>query len=295
MGIRFDEIGQRLRAYRMGKALTADDIAERLGVSRAAVYRIEGGEVVKIETLERLSVLLDTSVASLLGVGTEYYSSSTSYFERMRQVEEQSDQVVAYFSPVSYLLTSEAYAGRLKQTLLEAIPFGLDDRSGQEAEINAVISILNERKEARRHRRLSVINFVNLPEIERWLKIGAVGRFDLSPDELVDRRRAARAEVEHLIKLIESEPMFVQIAVMKDALPNVTFQLFRSSNRTLLGLSPFRLGGELPNVRTGVAMLTGDDEPVRLYEQLVDELWGRAYKGGEAAAKLRAVIERSAA
>jgi hypothetical protein len=61
-----------------------------------------------------------------------------------------------------------------------------------------------------------------------------------------------------------------------------------------LGLSPFRLGGELPNIRTGVAMLTGDEEPVRLYEQLVENLWRRAHKGRDAAAQLRMILERSA-
>ncbi|MGB6957251.1 MAG: helix-turn-helix transcriptional regulator, partial [Bradyrhizobium sp.] len=38
---RFAEIGERLRAYRMGRGLAAEQVAERLGVSRAAVYRIE--------------------------------------------------------------------------------------------------------------------------------------------------------------------------------------------------------------------------------------------------------------
>jgi transcriptional regulator with XRE-family HTH domain len=52
MGIRVDDIGNRLRAYRIGKGLAAEQVAEMLGVSRAAVYRIEAGEVIKIETLE---------------------------------------------------------------------------------------------------------------------------------------------------------------------------------------------------------------------------------------------------
>jgi len=59
-------------------------------------------------------------------------------------------------------------------------------------------------------------------------------------------------------------------------------------------LSPFPLGGELPNIRTGVAMLTADEEPVRLYEKLVERLWRRAHKGREAAHQLRMILERSA-
>ncbi len=291
--IRFDEIGERLKAYRLGRGLLAEDVAERLGISRAAVYRIEGGGVVKIETLERLAVLLETTVASLLGAGVEYYSSPVSYFERMRQVEEQADQVVAHFPPLSYLLTSDNYSAHLRQTLVEALPPHVEGGEAIE-EIDAIIAILDDRKMARRRRRLSVVNFVNLLEIERWLKLGVVGRFDLPVAELGRRRLAARVEVEHLIGLIESEPMGVQIGLIEEALPNITFQLFRMAEKTLLGLSPFRLGGELPNIRSGIAMLTADEQPVRLYEEIADDLWRRALKGSEAAAMLRATLDRSA-
>ena len=291
---RFAEIGERLRAYRMGRGLAAEQVAERLGVSRAAVYRIEAGEVVKIETLDRLANVLETSVGSLLGLGVEYYANAISYFERMRQIEEKSEQVIAHFPPLSYLLTSDNYSRQLKQTLIEAAPSYAEDSKDYETEIDTIVAVLDERKHARDRRHLSVVNFVNMPEIERWLKLGLVGRFDLPANEIIERRLAARAEIEHLIKLIEQEPMGIQIGLIEEPLPNITFQLFRTSERTLLGLSPFRLGGELPNIRTGVAMLTADEEPVRLYEQLVERLWRRAYKGREAAQQLRMILERSA-
>ena len=291
---RFAEIGERLRAYRMGRGLAAEQVAERLGVSRAAVYRIEAGEVVKIETLDRHANVLETSVGSLLGLGVEYYANAISYFERMRQIEEKSEQVIAHFPPLSYLLTSDNYSRQLKQTLIEAAPSYAEDSKDYETEIDTIVAVLDERKHARDRRHLSVVNFVNMPEIERWLKLGLVGRFDLPANEIVERRLAARAEIEHLIQLIEQEPMGIQIGLIEEPLPNITFQLFRTSERTLLGLSPFRLGGELPNIRTGVAMLTADEEPVRLYEQLVERLWRRAHKGREAAQQLRMILERSA-
>lgn len=290
------EIGERLRAYRIARGLAAEQVAERLGVSRAAVYRIEAGEIVKIETLDRLADALETSVGSLLGLGVEYYASAISYFERMRQIEEKSEQVIAHFPPLSYLLTSDNYARQLRQALIEAAPscIDVDDRKAYEAEIDAIIAVLGERKQARSRRHLSVVNFVNMPQIERWLKLGLVGGFNLPQQEVFERRLAARAEIEHLIQLIEREPMGVQIGLIEEPLPNITFQLFRTSERTLLGLSPFRLGGELPNIRTGVATLTGDEEPVRLYERLVEKLWRRAHKGRDAAAQLRMILERSA-
>ena len=48
MTSQFEEIGRRLKANRMGRDLTADAIADELGISRAAVYRIETGGVVKM-------------------------------------------------------------------------------------------------------------------------------------------------------------------------------------------------------------------------------------------------------
>ena len=58
MSMRFTEIGQQLRAYRLESGLRAEEIAARLGVSRAALYRYEKGEVIKLDTIKRLAELL---------------------------------------------------------------------------------------------------------------------------------------------------------------------------------------------------------------------------------------------
>ena len=289
----FSEVGRRLKAHRVNRGQTADEIAGKLGISRAAVYRIEGGDVVKIETLERLASELRISLASLLGVSIEYHSSAISYFERMRQIEEESDQVIAHFPPMSYLLTSEGYPPFLRKMLVESLPTYLTNRSAAMREIDTVIAILNERKRARESHRLSVVNFVTIPEIERLLMLGVVGRFDLPENEIVLRRRAAQAEVEHLASLVRGEPMGIQIALLEETLPNITFQLFRLKNRTTLGLSPFRLGGELPNIRLGLAMVTADMQAVELYEKLAEGLWKRAHKGRDAVKMLESVLARS--
>ena len=88
MTFRYDEIGNRLKAYRLGSGLSADEIANQLGISRTALYRFEKGELAKIETIERLAELLGVSIPTLLGVGIEYIPSAVTYFERMRQIEE---------------------------------------------------------------------------------------------------------------------------------------------------------------------------------------------------------------
>ena len=69
MADRFAEIGERLRAYRTGRGLAADQVAERLGVSRAAIYRIEAGEIVKIETLELDPPRADEVLVRLVATG----------------------------------------------------------------------------------------------------------------------------------------------------------------------------------------------------------------------------------
>ena len=108
MAIRFDDIGNRLKAFRLAAGLSADEIAKRLDISRAALYRFEKGEVAKIETLDKLADLLGVSVPTLLGVGVEYLPSAVAYFERLRQLEETASHIIVLAGPISYLLSSDA-------------------------------------------------------------------------------------------------------------------------------------------------------------------------------------------
>ena len=55
MPVRFDDIGHLLKAFRMGSGMSADQVAQKIGISRAALYRYENGEVAKIDTLDRLA------------------------------------------------------------------------------------------------------------------------------------------------------------------------------------------------------------------------------------------------
>ncbi len=80
MPFRFDDVGNRLKAFRLGSGLSADAVATQIGISRAALYRYEKGEVAKIETLDRMATLLGVSVPTLLGVGVEDMSSAVAFF-----------------------------------------------------------------------------------------------------------------------------------------------------------------------------------------------------------------------
>lgn len=288
---RFQDIGARLKAYRMASGLSSEEVAGRLGLSRAAVYRIESGDVIKIETLERLAELLGTSMASLLDVGVEYHPKAVSYFERMRQLEADADQIVAHFGPLSFLLTTDKYQGHLRQMLLESTPEHLDMKSAEE-QISRLLAILEERKTFFRRRRVSVINLISAPSVQRFLQLGLIGSFNIPRREIPARRRAARLEVENLVDIMSSEPMGVQIGVIEHTMPNVTFQLFRKPTQTVLALSPFRLG-ETPDIQMGVAMITASQEAVSLYESMSADLWARSRKGSDGAALLKQLLDQS--
>jgi transcriptional regulator with XRE-family HTH domain len=286
MAFRYDEIGNRLKAYRMGSGLSADEIAQQLGISRTALYRFEKGELAKIETLDRLAELLGVSIPTLLGVGIEYLPSAVSYFERMRQIEETAEHLMVLSGPISFLLASDDFKSILEEMLTENATSNLSNRQRALGDIPKIMEILRKRKETYRKRRPTIVNLMSAIEIERFLHHGLIGRGDLPEDVVVKRKASARAEIEHFVKLLENPPIGVQIGIVTDTLPHAGFQIFRQPDRKILVLTPFRLGSE-PNVRVGVAMITSAPDALAFHEAAIDEMWGRALKGQAAASLVK--------
>jgi transcriptional regulator with XRE-family HTH domain len=291
MAVRFDDIGNRLKAFRLGSGLSADEIASRLGISRTALYRFEKGELAKIETLERLAELLSVSVPTLLGVGVEYIASAVSYFERMRQIEETCEHIIVLAGPISYLLASDAFDAALGDVLRESIPDTLAGRQRALEAVDEIIAVLRARKDNYRRRQPGIVNLISAVEMEQFLGNGLVGRLGLPESMRRERRALARAEAGHFLALIENEPIGVQIGIVPDTLPHASFQLFREPDRKILALSPFRLG-EQPNIRVGVAMITSAPEALALHEKMAQELWGRALKGAAAVRLMRELLRK---
>jgi transcriptional regulator with XRE-family HTH domain len=289
MAIRFDDIGHRLKAFRLGSGLSADEIADRLDISRTALYRFEKGELAKIETLEKLAELLGVSVPTLLGVGAEYIGSAVAYFERMRQIEETSEHIIVLAGPISYLLASDAFDEALADILRENIPDGAEGRARALAEVDEVMDVLRQRKEAYRRRQPGIVNLISAVEMQNFLRNGLVGRIDLPEKVRRERRALARAEAEHFVALMKDEPIGVQIGIVPDTLPHASFQIFRQPDRQVLALSPFRLGEE-PNIRVGVAMITSAPEALALHDRMAKDLWRRASKGAAAVALMREMM-----
>lgn len=292
MTFRYDEIGNRLKAYRLGSGLSADEIANQLGISRTALYRFEKGELAKIETLERLAELLGVSIPTLLGVGIEYVPSAVTYFERMRQIEETSEHIIVLSGPISFLLASENFETTLEEVLTENVTKEVANRQRALNEIPKIMEILRERKKTYYRRRPTIVNLMSALEIERFLHHGLIGRGGLPEDVVVQRKALARAEIEHFMKLLDDPPIGIQIGIVTDTLPHTGFQLFRLPDRKILMLSPFRLGGE-PNVRVGVAMITSAPDALAFHEAAIDEMWGRALKGQTAANLVRQLLSNT--
>jgi len=295
--IDYEELGFRLRAYRIGASLLDEDVAEKLDVSRAALYRMEQGKIVKIETLERLAQLLGTSMPSLLGVEVEYYPTALGFLERMRQIEQGADRIVAHFEPISLLLASNEYLDHLRIMLLESFPSSPDNKVSSEleahrAEVEGLLNILHERKTVFKKKQPNIVSLIGLRELERFLQTGLIGNINLAQSVRQQRILAARREIQRIAELMENEPMHVQTALVDAAMPASSFQLLYGSNRTVLAVSPFRLG-EMPSIRNGIATLTASPEPVRLYEKMIDRLWKAAYRGKTGAAQLRKLLKRT--
>jgi len=289
LSIDYLSIGQRLRAYRIGASLRAEDIAKHLNISRAAVYRLERGELVKIEVLEKLSQLLNVSISSLLGVEVEYHATALGFFERLRQLESQATQIKAHFDPFSFLLTSPDYLNSLEMMLFESS----ENQQSDNHKISQILAILAERKKAyaQQKEKATINTLIGIPQIEKFLHLGLIGNLNIQPSKKFERVLSARKEILYLIEQLEEQNNLNQVAVVNQALPNQTFQIMYQ-NRTpfSLTMSPFRLG-ELPNIDIGIASVTSTPETIKLYEDVFCTLWERGAKGTHGIDALKTILD----
>jgi len=289
MSMRFTEIGQQLRAYRLESGLRAEEIAARLGVSRAALYRYEKGEVIKLDTIKRLAELLKISPLSLLGIGVEYYNRPVGYFERIRQVEETADQILQLSGPICYLTTSDAYDAALGDAFEEAADQGGAERMAMRSMAEQVLGILSARKRMYSMRRPGIIAMVPLAAVQRLLETGIAAGIPVSDRVRRICRDVAFTEVENMAALMEAEPMGLQFGLLTHTEPSTAFKILRSRDRVSLAINPFRPDTH-PSAQAGVAMITGADEAIAAHQRVAETTWREALKGPAGAAKLRQLV-----
>jgi transcriptional regulator with XRE-family HTH domain len=287
--MRFTEIGQQLRAYRLESGLRAEEIAARLGVSRAALYRYEKGEVIKLDTIKRLAELLKISPLSLLGIGVEYYNRPIGYFERVRQIEETADQILQVNGPVCYLTTSDSYDVALAQAFEEAADQSGSEKAALRATAEQVRGIMAARKRMYQLRKPGIICMIAASRLQQFLETGVAASVQLSERARRICRQVALQEVENIASLMEAEPMGLQFGLLPTTEPSGSFKILRARDRASLAVNPFRPDTH-PAAPAGVAMITGADEAIAAHQRVAEAQWREAIKGAAAAVRVRQII-----
>jgi transcriptional regulator with XRE-family HTH domain len=283
--MRFADIGQQLRAYRLESGLRAEEIAARLGVSRAALYRYEKGEVIKLDTIRRLAELLKISPLSLLGIGVEYFSRPVAFQERLRQVEEQADQILIVGGAVVYQTTTDAYDGALAEAWTEAADASTE-RQVARAAADQMLGLLTARKKLHASRRPTIIAILGEAAIARMLHEG------VAPGATVPARSrqrclaAARTEAEAIATMMESVPIGLQIGLAANAEPAGSFMVLRGRERAHVVASPFPADTPLGN-GIGVSSITAAEEAVAAHQRVAEAAWRDALKGAAGAQRVR--------
>lgn len=283
----FRAIGERLKAYRQQLNMSADEVAEAIGVSRALLHRYEAGNIVKLDTLEKFARVYGMSPSTLLGLGTEYLTDGFRFFERVANLEEHAERVSVVFGPLIYVLSSPGYDKSLARSLHD--PQDIDPLTP--AEGKRLLQVLERRKAIFRFRQPAMVNIVPLGSIERYLANGLAVTADKPYTERAALRREAAREISHMAELIASPPMHVQIGLTTRPLPTAGYQIIHTKGRRYLVNSPFRIG-QPTNFRYGVGTITEDPEALDKHDRLTNALWETSLKGSEATNELQRMIRR---
>ncbi|MGG5808228.1 helix-turn-helix domain-containing protein [Falsiroseomonas sp. CW058] len=287
--MRFADIGQQLRAYRLESGLRAEEIAARLGVSRAALYRYEKGEVIKLDTIRRLAELLKISPLSLLGIGVEYFARPLAFQERLRQVEEGADQILMVGGAVCYQTTSDAYDGAIAEAWTEGADAAAE-RLQARASADQALGLLAARKKLHAARRPTIIAILGEGALTRLLQGGVAAGLPV-PERTRQRcLAAARTEAEAIAAMMESVPIGVQLGLASGVEPSGGFMVLRGRERAHVVASPFAADTP-PNAGLGVASITAADEAVAAHQRVAESAWRDALKGAAAAARVRDLIK----
>ena len=286
--MKFADIGQQLRAYRLESGLRAEEIAARLGVSRAALYRYEKGEVIKLDTVRRLAELLKISPLSLLGIGVEYFARPVAFLERLRQIEEQAEQIILFGGALCHQTSTEAFDAAVAEAWTEAADASAD-RFAARATAEQCLGLLGMRRRAQQQRRANVLAILSEASMQRFLTDGVAGGLAVPDRVRAHCRAVALSEAESMAGLMESVPIGVQIGLLAGPDPAGSFMVLRGRDRANVIGAPFAPDAA-PFAAAGVASIIGADDAIAIHQRVAESAWRDALKGADAAARLRALI-----
>jgi len=286
--MRFDEIGQQLRTYRLESGLKAYEIAARLGISRAALYRYEKGEVIKLDTVRRLAEMLQVSPFALLGIGVDYFSRIASFLERLRHIEEEADSQLQLGGAFSFALTSEGFPQILRSLWVEAANMA-QDRAAARGAVDQCLTLLAQRRLILEQRRPSIIAMLSEAAIRRLLADGICAGLPLSERSRADARAAAVTEAENLANQMEQAPLGVQIGLLPEPEPINQAIILRNRERGFVVANPFPADSH-PGWAQGIVSITSADDALAVHQRVAEACWRQARKGMAAAQRLRILI-----
>lgn len=289
--MKFADIGQQLRAYRMESGMRAEEIAARLGVSRAALYRYEKGEVIKLETIRRLAELLKVSPLSLLGIGIEYFARPPAFQERLRGLEEQADQILLVGGAYCWPISGEAMEGAVAEAWTQAIPAG-PDRAAAVSQVEQGLGALIARKRLYTQKRPTMIAVLGESALRSMLMEGVAPGLNIPEASRTRARIAAQQEAESMAALMESVPIGLQLGLATGPQPASPFMVLRGRDRAHVVTAPIPADTP-PSVSVGVAGITAAEEAVAIHQRVAEAMWRDAMKGSEAAARVRELVRAS--
>lgn len=92
-------VGDRIKQRRLKLGLTVDDLADKIGKSRATIYRYENGDIESMPTviLEPLAKALDTTPADLMGWDDSRITSNSAAMKNICcKTKDETELVLAY-------------------------------------------------------------------------------------------------------------------------------------------------------------------------------------------------------
>jgi len=289
--MKFADIGQQLRAYRMESGMRAEEIAARLGVSRAALYRYEKGEVIKLETIRRLAELLKVSPLSLLGIGIEYFARPAAFQERLRGLEEQADQILLVGGAYCWPITGEAMEGAVAEAWTQSIQAG-PERAAAISQVEQGLGALTARKRLYAQKRPTMIAVLGETALRGMLAEGVAAGLAIPEATRTRARIAAQQEAEAMAALMESVPIGLQLGLATGPQPAAAFMVLRGRDRAHVVTSPIPADTP-PSVAVGVAGITAAEEAVAVHQRVAEAMWRDSMKGAEAAARVRELVRES--
>jgi hypothetical protein len=209
--------------------------------------------------------------------------------ERVRQIEETSDQILQVFGPISYLITSDQFDLVLAQIFEEAADATGAERGMARAAAEQLLGVMQARKRMFASRKASIIGILTSSSIQRFLAQGVAGNIIVSENLRQTAKEVALREMELIAKLMESEPIGLQLGLMSNGEPNGPFTLLRSRERAILAINPFEADAS-PAAQSGVAMITSAEDAVVAHQRVSEGAWRDAVKGAAAAERVRAMI-----